>query len=179
LHLKDVTSSARLIIGAFALTTGIGIDAHVARFEKDHDDYSAIMLKALADRLAEAFAELMHKKVRKEYWGYAKDENFKNEDLIKEEYAGIRPAPGYPAQPDHTEKNNIWKLLDVEKNTGIILTESLAMVPTAAVSGFYIPQSHSKDSTHYFGTGKINQEQVDHYSNRFSSFKRRNLSIYC
>jgi 5-methyltetrahydrofolate--homocysteine methyltransferase len=113
---------------------------HVARFEKDHDDYSAIMLKALADRLAEAFAELMHKKVRKEYWGYAKDENLKNEDLIKEEYAGIRPAPGYPAQPDHTEKPTIWKLLDVEKNTGIILTDSMAMVPTAAVSGFYIGQ---------------------------------------
>jgi len=102
-------------IGSFALTTGIGIDAHVALFEKDHDDYSAIMLKALADRLAEAFAELMHKKVRTEIWGYAKNENFKNEDLIKEEYAGIRPAPGYPAQPDHTEKNTIWKLLDVEK----------------------------------------------------------------
>jgi 5-methyltetrahydrofolate--homocysteine methyltransferase len=166
----DVTSSAvenSDYIGAFALTTGIGIDAHVARFEADHDDYSAIMLKALADRLAEAFAELMHKKVRKEYWGYAKDENLKNEDLIKEEYAGIRPAPGYPAQPDHTEKLTLWKLLDVEKNTGIILTDSLAMVPTAAVSGFYIG---SKDS-HYFGTGKINQEQVADYA------KRKNMTL--
>ncbi len=149
-------------LGAFALTTGIGIDAHVAKFEKDHDDYSAIMLKALADRLAEAFAELMHKKVRTELWGYAKDENFNTEDLIKEEYAGIRPAPGYPAQPDHTEKPIIWKLLDVEKNTGIILTESMAMVPTAAVSGLYFahPQSH------YFGIGKIAKDQVAEYAER-------------
>jgi len=149
-------------IGAFALTTGIGIDEHVARFEKDHDDYSAIMLKALADRLAEAFAELMHKKVRKEFWGYAKDENLLNEDLIKEEYAGIRPAPGYPAQPDHTEKPTIWKLLDVEKNTGMILTESMAMFPTAAVSGLYFahPQAH------YFGIGKIKKDQVEDYAKR-------------
>jgi len=149
-------------IGSFALTTGIGIDEHVAKFEKEHDDYSAIMLKALADRLAEAFAELMHKKVRKELWGYAKDENLQNEDLIKEEYAGIRPAPGYPAQPDHTEKPIIWKLLDVEKNTGMILTESMAMVPTAAVSGLYFahPQSH------YFGIGKIAKDQVEDYAKR-------------
>ena len=154
-------------IGSFALTTGIGIDEHVARFEKDHDDYSAIMLKALADRLAEAFAELMHKKVRTEIWGYAKNENLKNEDLIKEEYAGIRPAPGYPAQPDHTEKNTIWKLLDVEKNTGIILTESLAMVPTAAVSGFYF----SHPQSHYFGIGKLNKEQIEDYA------KRKNMKV--
>jgi 5-methyltetrahydrofolate--homocysteine methyltransferase len=149
-------------IGAFAVTTGIGIDEHVARFEKDHDDYSAIMLKALADRLAEAFAELMHKKVRKEFWGYAKDENLKNEDLIKEEYAGIRPAPGYPAQPDHTEKPALFKLLDVEKNTGIILTESMAMFPTAAVSGLYFAHPDS----HYFGIGKIKQDQVEDYAKR-------------
>lgn len=149
-------------IGAFALTTGIGIDQHVARFEKDHDDYSAIMLKALADRLAEAFAELMHKKVRKEFWGYAKDENLKNEELIKEEYAGIRPAPGYPAQPDHTEKPVIWKLLDVEKNTGMILTESMAMIPTAAVSGLYFAHPES----HYFGIGKIAKDQVEDYAER-------------
>jgi 5-methyltetrahydrofolate--homocysteine methyltransferase len=154
-------------IGAFALTTGIGIDEHVKRFEKDHDDYNAIMLKALADRLAEAFAELMHKKVRTEYWGYAKNENFTNEQLIKEEYRGIRPAPGYPAQPDHTEKLTIWKLLDVEKNTGIKLTESLAMIPTAAVSGLYFghPQSH------YFGIGKITKEQVKDYA------KRKNMKL--
>lgn len=149
-------------IASFALTTGIGIDEHVKRFEADHDDYKAIMLKALADRLAEAFAELMHKKVRKEFWGYAKDETLKNEELIKEEYAGIRPAPGYPAQPDHTEKLTIWKLLDVEKNTGIVLTESLAMVPTAAVSGLYF----SHPQSHYFGVGKINKEQVEDYAKR-------------
>ncbi len=149
-------------IGAFALTTGIGIDEHVKRFEADHDDYSAIMLKALADRLAEGFAELMHKKVRKEFWGYAKHEDLKNEDLIREEYAGIRPAPGYPAQPDHTEKLTIWKLLDVEKNTGIKLTESLAMVPTAAVSGLYF----SHPQSHYFGIGKITKEQVEDYAKR-------------
>ena len=149
-------------IGAFALTTGIGIDEHVKKFEADHDDYSAIMLKALADRLAEAFAELMHKKVRTEIWAYNKNETLKNEDLIKEEYDGIRPAPGYPAQPDHTEKLTIWKLLDVEKNTDIFLTESLAMFPTAAVSGLYMahPQSH------YFGLGKINNEQVQNYAER-------------
>jgi 5-methyltetrahydrofolate--homocysteine methyltransferase len=149
-------------MASFALTTGIGIDEHVKRFEADHDDYKAIMLKALADRLAEAFAELMHKKVRKEFWGYATNETFSNEELIKEEYAGIRPAPGYPAQPDHTEKLTIWNLLDVEKNTGIILTESLAMVPTAAVSGLYF----SHPQSHYFGIGKINKEQVEDYAKR-------------
>lgn len=149
-------------IGAFALATGFGIEEHVARFEADHDDYSAIMLKALADRLAEAFAEVLHKKVRKELWGYAKEETLNNEDLLKEEYAGIRPAPGYPAQPDHTEKPIIWKLLDVEKNTGILLTDSMAMFPTAAVSGLYFahPQSH------YFGIGKIKKDQVEDYAKR-------------
>ena len=149
-------------IASFALTTSIGIDEHVKRFEADHDDYSAIMIKALADRLAEAFAELMHKKVRKEFWAYAKNETLSNSDLIKEEYAGIRPAPGYPAQPDHTEKLTIWKLLDVEKNTGITLTDSLAMVPTAAVSGLYF----SHPQSHYFGIGKINKEQVEDYAKR-------------
>lgn len=149
-------------IGAFACCTGFGIDEHVTRFEKDHDDYKAIMIKALADRLAEAFAECLHKKVRKEIWAYAQYESLKNEDLIKEEYDGIRPAPGYPAQPDHLEKLAIWKLLNVEKTTGIILTESLAMVPTAAVSGLYFA---NKDS-HYFGLGKITKEQVQDYSKR-------------
>ncbi len=156
------TDTATDYLGTFALSTGFGIDEHVARFEADHDDYSAIMIKALADRLAEAFAELMHKKVRKEFWGYAADELLKNEDLIKEEYAGIRPAPGYPAQPDHTEKLTIWKLLDVEKNIGMTLTESLAMIPTAAVSGLYF--SHAQST--YFGIGKINKEQVDEYAKR-------------
>ncbi len=159
---KNGVATPQDYIASFALTTGIGIDEHVKRFEADHDDYSAIMLKALADRLAEAFAELMHKKVRKEFWGYAKNETLSNEDLIKEEYAGIRPAPGYPAQPDHTEKLTIWKLLDVEKNTGIVLTESLAMVPTAAVSGLYF----SHPQSHYFGIGKINKEQVEDYAKR-------------
>lgn len=159
---KNGVATPQDYIASFALTTGIGIDEHVKRFEADHDDYAAIMLKALADRLAEAFAELMHKKVRTEFWGYAKNEALNTEDLIKEEYAGIRPAPGYPAQPDHTEKLTIWKLLDVEKNTGIILTESLAMVPTAAVSGLYF----SHPQSHYFGIGKINKEQVEDYAKR-------------
>jgi len=154
-------------IGAFALTTGIGIDKWVEKFEKDHDDYSAILLKALADRLAEAFAELLHEKVRKEIWGYEKNENLSPEQLIKEEYHGIRPAPGYPAQPDHTEKKTIWKLLDVEKKTGIQLTESLAMFPTAAISGLYFAHPQSR----YFGLGKIQRDQVSDYA------KRKGMSI--
>jgi 5-methyltetrahydrofolate--homocysteine methyltransferase len=149
-------------VGAFALSTGFGIEEKIAAFEKQHDDYSAIMLKALADRLAEAFAELMHKKVRTEFWGFAKDENFSPDELIKETYQGIRPAPGYPAQPDHTEKVTLWKLLDVEKNTGIKLTESLAMYPTAAVSGLYFSHPQSQ----YFGIGKITKEQVEDYAQR-------------
>lgn len=168
--IKPVTSSEVEkcdYIGAFALSTGFGIEKHISKFEKDFDDYSAIMLKALADRLAEAFAELMHKKVRKEIWSYAKNENFSNDELIKEEYAGIRPAPGYPAQPDHTEKRTIWKLLDVEKNTGIQLTDSLAMYPTAAVSGLYF----ANPQAHYFGVGKITKEQVQDYA------KRKNMSV--
>jgi 5-methyltetrahydrofolate--homocysteine methyltransferase len=149
-------------IGAFAVCTGYGVDERVAQFEKDHDDYSGIMLKALADRLAEAFAELMHKRVRKEFWGYAKDENLSNEELIKETYAGIRPAPGYPAQPDHTEKDTLFRLLDAEKQIGLHLTESKAMVPTAAVSGLYF----SNRNAHYFGTGKIAKDQVEDYARR-------------
>jgi 5-methyltetrahydrofolate--homocysteine methyltransferase len=164
---KDVNTTVSDYIGAFAVTTGIGIDEHVARFEADHDDYSAIMLKALADRLAEAFAEAMHKIVRKELWGYAADETLNNSDLIKEEYAGIRPAPGYPAQPDHTEKITLFKLLEVEKNTGITLTDSMAMFPTAAVSGLYF----SHPDAHYFSIGKIKQDQVEDYA------KRKGMSI--
>ena len=128
----------------------------------DHDDYSAIMLKALADRLAEAFAEHLHERVRKEFWGYSKTESFSSDELIKESYRGIRPAPGYPAQPDHTEKLLLFKLLEVEKNTGITMTESLAMIPTAAVSGLYL----SHPESHYFGLGKITREQVEDYSVR-------------
>jgi len=158
------TSGKADYIGGFAVTTGIGIDKHVAAFEKNHDDYSAIMLKALADRLAEAFAERMHEIVRKEIWGYAANEKLSNEQLIKEEYYGIRPAPGYPAQPDHTEKIDLFKLLNVESNIEITLTESMAMLPTAAVSGLYF----SHEASHYFGVGKIARDQVENYAKRKS-----------
>ena len=151
-----------LFRSAFAVTTGIGIEDRVKQFENDNDDYSAIMLKALADRLAEAFAELLHEMVRKEIWGYALNEQISKEDLLKENYRGIRPAPGYPAQPDHTEKLIIWDLLEVEKNTGIRLTESMAMYPTAAVSGLYFAHPES----HYFGLGKVTTEQVSDYAKR-------------
>lgn len=149
-------------IGMFAVTAGIEIEKMVEQFEKDHDDYNSIMTKALADRLTEAFAEMLHEKVRKEYWGYATDENLSCEDLISEKYNGIRPAPGYPAQPDHTEKLTIWKLLDVEKNTKIILTESLAMYPAASVCGIYFAHPQSK----YFNVGKIGKDQVEDYRKR-------------
>jgi 5-methyltetrahydrofolate--homocysteine methyltransferase len=149
-------------IGAFAVTAGIGIDEHIERFEADHDDYHSIMLKALADRLAEAFAERMHERVRKEFWGYKKDEQLGNEDLIDEKYQGIRPAPGYPACPDHTEKGLLWDLLDVETRIGMTLTESFAMLPTAAVSGFYFAHPESR----YFGLGKISEDQVKDYAKR-------------
>jgi len=148
--------------GGFAVTTGIGIDVLVEEFEKNHDDYNSIMIKALADRLAEAFAERMHERVRKEYWGYAKDENLSNQELIKEEYAGIRPAPGYPACPEHTEKGTLFNLLDAENKIGLRLTESYAMYPTAAVSGFYFAHPQSR----YFGLGKITKEQIEDYATR-------------
>ncbi|HEY9050898.1 MAG TPA: vitamin B12 dependent-methionine synthase activation domain-containing protein, partial [Gammaproteobacteria bacterium] len=149
-------------MGAFAVTTGIGIDEHVKRFEKDHDDYHAIMLKVLADRLAEAFAELMHKKVRTEIWGYVADETLDNDALINEDYKGIRPAPGYPACPDHTEKAKLWQLLDPEKNADIHLTESFAMWPAAAVSGWYFAHPDAR----YFAVAKINRDQVEDYAKR-------------
>ncbi len=149
-------------VGAFAVTTGIGIEQHVRRFEADHDDYNSIMLKALADRLAEAFAECMHAHVRKDFWAYAPDENFTNDELIAEAYQGIRPAPGYPACPDHTEKATLWSLIEPDKNAGITLTESFAMLPTAAVSGFYFSHPDAK----YFGTGKIQKDQVEDYARR-------------
>jgi len=154
-HVKDY-------IGAFAVATGFGMENRIKLFEDDHDDYSAIILKALADRLAEAFAERLHQRVRKEFWGYNSDETLENEDLIAEKYQGIRPAPGYPACPDHTEKPLIWDLLKVEENTGITLTESYAMYPTAAVSGIYFSHPESR----YFGLGKINKDQVEDYSHR-------------
>jgi 5-methyltetrahydrofolate--homocysteine methyltransferase len=141
---------------------GIGIEEHVARFESAHDDYSAILLKALADRLAEAAAEALHERVRREYWGYAPDERFSSEQLVREEYRGIRPAPGYPACPDHTEKATLWSLLDAERNTGIQLTESYAMYPTAAVSGWYFAQPAAR----YFAVGQVGEDQVRDYAAR-------------
>ena len=155
-------SGVKDYMGAFAVTTGIGIDEHVKRFEADHDDYHAIMIKVLADRLAEAFAELMHQKVRKEYWGYAGDETLDNNALIAEEYKGIRPAPGYPACPDHTEKTQLWKLLDAESNAGISITDHFAMLPAASVSGWYFGHPGSR----YFAVAKINRDQVEDYAKR-------------
>jgi 5-methyltetrahydrofolate--homocysteine methyltransferase len=149
-------------LGAFAVTTGIGIEARIAKFEADHDDYNSILLKALADRLAEAFAERMHQRVRKEFWGYASAENLSNEELIKEEYRGIRPAPGYPACPDHTEKQLLWDLLDPATNAGITLTEIYAMLPTAAVSGMYFSHPEAR----YFGVGKLARDQITDYAAR-------------
>jgi 5-methyltetrahydrofolate--homocysteine methyltransferase len=149
-------------VGAFAVTTGIGIQKKLAEFERAHDDYSAIMLKALADRLAEAFAEHLHQRVRREYWGYAAEEALSNDELIAEKYRGIRPAPGYPACPDHTEKGALFELLDAPKNAEMTLTESYAMLPTAAVSGFYL--SHPDAS--YFAVGKIGPDQLEDYAQR-------------
>ena len=149
-------------IGAFAVTAGIGIDEHTARFEAAHDDYSSIMLKALADRLAEALAERMHERVRRELWGYAPSEHLDGAGLIREQYQGIRPAPGYPACPEHSEKATLWRLLDPESNAGIRLTESFAMFPTAAVSGFYFSHPEAR----YFGVGQIDRDQVASYAHR-------------
>jgi 5-methyltetrahydrofolate--homocysteine methyltransferase len=149
-------------MGLFAVTTGIGLDAKVAEFEAAHDDYSSIMVKALADRLAEAAAERLHERVRREYWGYAPDEQLDNSALIHEEYQGIRPAPGYPACPDHTEKGTLFRVLEATERTGIRITESFAMVPTAAVSGYYFWRPESQ----YFGVGKIERDQVESYARR-------------
>ncbi|MDH5829906.1 methionine synthase [Luteimonas sp. M1R5S18] len=149
-------------IGMFAVTAGIGIDAHVARFEADHDDYNAILLKALADRLAEAFAERLHQRVRTEFWGYAADETLDNESLIAERYRGIRPAPGYPACPEHSEKATLFRLLDAQGNAGMSLTESFAMLPTAAVSGYYFSHPRSQ----YFVVGRVSKEQALDYARR-------------
>ncbi len=149
-------------LGAFAVTTGIGVAEKVAEFKADHDDYRAIMLEALADRLAEAFAELMHQKVRREYWGYAADEALENDALIAEKYRGIRPAPGYPACPEHTEKGKLWSMLDVQGNAAIELTESYAMWPAAAVSGWYFSHPESQ----YFVTGRLGKDQVSDYAER-------------
>ncbi|MBT8303673.1 MAG: methionine synthase [Bacteroidia bacterium] len=154
-------------MGCFCVSAGFGTSELAAKFEAEHDDYNSIMIKALADRLAEAFAEYLHKEVRMNAWGYAKNENLTNEELIKENYKGIRPAPGYPACPDHLEKITIWKLLNVEENIGVTLTESLAMFPAASVSGYYFANPEAR----YFGLGKITEDQVKDYS------KRRNISV--
>jgi 5-methyltetrahydrofolate--homocysteine methyltransferase len=149
-------------IGAFAVTAGLGAEEFSMQFVAKHDDYSAIMAKALADRLAEAFAERLHERVRREYWGYQPDEKLSNEDLVREKYVGIRPAPGYPACPDHTEKRTLFSLLDVTGKTGIVLTESFAMWPAASVSGWYL----SHPEAIYFGVGKIGRDQVEDYAKR-------------
>jgi len=161
-YIAPKTTGIEDYIGTFAVTTGIGVDEKVAEFEKDHDDYKSIMLKALADRLAEAFAERMHLRVRKEYWGYASEESLSNDSLIKEEYKGVRPAAGYPASPDHTEKDLIWNMMDAKEKSGIWLTESKAMVPAASVSGIYYAHPKSR----YFAVGKINRDQVADYAER-------------
>jgi 5-methyltetrahydrofolate--homocysteine methyltransferase len=152
---------AKDFVGAFAVTSGHGLPDLVKKFKAQHDDYNIIMAEALADRFAEAFAEYMHKSAR-DLWGFGKDENLTPEELIREKYRGIRPAPGYPAQPDHTEKHQIWKLLDVDNTAGITLTESLAMFPGSSVSGLYFGHPESK----YFAVGKIERDQLEDYARR-------------
>jgi 5-methyltetrahydrofolate--homocysteine methyltransferase len=161
-YIAPKSSGVRDYIGAFAVTTGVGIEEHIERFHRAHDDYSSIMLKSLADRFAEAAAEHFHERVRRELWGYAAEESLTNDQLIREDYRGIRPAPGYPACPDHTEKAKLWQLLDVERRTGIRLTDSYAMYPTAAVSGWYLAHPEA----HYFAVGKIARDQVQDYARR-------------
>lgn len=160
--IKPLTHGGHDYIGAFAVTAGIGIEALLEKYEADHDDYNSIMLKAVADRLAEAFTELMHERVRKEFWGYVKDEALSNEELIAEKYQGIRPAPGYPACPEHTEKRTLFDLLDAEARIGIQLTESFAMYPASSVSGWYFAHPDSR----YFALGKIAKDQVEDYAAR-------------
>jgi len=149
-------------VGAFAVTAGLGAQDRILAFKKDADDYSAIMLEALADRLAEAFAERLHQRVRTEFWGHEPEEQLTNEDLIAEKYHGIRPAPGYPACPEHTEKRTLWELLDVTAATGIELTEGMAMWPGAAVSGWYF----SHPQAQYFVVGRLGRDQVADYAER-------------
>jgi 5-methyltetrahydrofolate--homocysteine methyltransferase len=166
-YIAPAESEHKDYVGTFCVTAGFGSDELAAEFEKNHDDYNSIMVKALADRLAEAFAEYLHEKVRKETWGYAKDERLSGDELIKEAYTGIRPAPGYPACPDHLEKPTLWKLMQVEERIGVTLTESLAMWPAASVSGYYFAHPKAK----YFGLGKIKRDQLEDYA------KRRSISI--
>ena len=152
----------RSAFSRFAVTAGLGIEPHIARFQADHDDYNAILLKSLADRLAEAFAEHLHERVRKEFWGYAADESLDNDALVAEQYLGIRPAPGYPACPEHSEKATLFRLLDAQRNAGIELTDSFAMYPAAAVSGYYFSHPRSQ----YFVVGRVSKEQVADYARR-------------
>ncbi len=154
-------------IGGFAVTAGLGVEELAKEYEDAGDDYSSIMVKALADRLAEAFAEHMHERVRREFWAYAPDESLDNNSLIKEQYTGIRPAPGYPACPDHTEKETLFELLDASNNAGMALTEHFAMTPAASVSGFYFSHPESK----YFNVGKLMRDQVAAYA------KRKNMDL--
>jgi 5-methyltetrahydrofolate--homocysteine methyltransferase len=161
-YIAPADSGVQDWLGAFVVTTGIGLDEKVAEFEKTNDDYSSIMVKALADRLAEAFAERLHEKVRREYWGYAPNEHLDNQALIREQYQGIRPAPGYPACPDHTEKRTLFEILDAERLSGVKLTESFAMHPASAVAGWYF----GHPDAHYFGVGKIERDQVEAYAAR-------------
>ena len=156
------TSGVADYIGGFAVTTGIGIETKLAEFAADHDDYSSILLKALADRLAEAFAEYLHQQVRQDHWGYAGDESLDNAALINEAYQGIRPAPGYPACPDHTEKEKLFALLNATEHTSITLTESYAMYPASAVSGWYFAHPEAQ----YFNVGKIDKDQLSDYAKR-------------
>lgn len=149
-------------MGCFCVTTGFGTDELAEKYRKDLDDYNSIMIKALSDRLAEAFAEYLHKEVRTKYWGYAANEDLSNEELINESYKGIRPAPGYPACPDHLEKLTIWEVLKVEERIGVKLTESLAMWPAASVSGYYFGNPEAR----YFGLGKIKEDQVEDFALR-------------
>src|SRR6201999_367345 len=158
------SSGAHDYVGAFVVTAGLADDAIAKRFEHANDDYSSIMVKALADRFAEAFAEAMHARVRRELWGYAPDEAFTPEELIAEPYKGIRPAPGYPAQPDHTEKVTLFRLLDAEERAGVSLTESMAMWPGSSVSGLYLAHPES----YYFGVAKVERDQVEDYAARKS-----------
>ena len=164
LSLADYLAPKELdYMGGFAVTAGIGLEALINHYEADHDDYNSIMTKALADRLAEALAEFLHEKVRKEYWGYATDESLNNEGLVREQYQGIRPAPGYPACPDHTEKEILFDLFEKHLgNNAISLTESMAMMPASSVSGWYFAREEAK----YFGIGKINEDQLIDYAER-------------
>ncbi len=161
-YIAPKSLNKRDYVGCFAVSTGFGLEKEIARHEEERDDYSSILAKALADRLAEAMAEYLHERVRKKYWGYSKNENLVSEDLIREKYIGIRPAPGYPACPDHLEKKTIWEILDVKKRIGIELTESLAMYPASSVSGYYFSHRESK----YFGLGKVKKDQVKDYAER-------------